>query len=94
LVNGVPVLHSIAAIISFFFGGIAAIASYRITKDPFRYFSVILGVAALLALVLFATTGPDYLGIGVGGMERMIVYPTLTWVIGMGANLLSALSKQ
>ncbi|MGD0451852.1 MAG: DUF998 domain-containing protein [Candidatus Bathyarchaeia archaeon] len=94
LVNGVPVLHSIAAVISFIFGGIAAIASYRITKGPFRYFSVILGIATLLALFLFATTGPDYLGIGVGGIERMIVYPNLIWAIGMGANLLSSFNKQ
>jgi hypothetical membrane protein len=94
LVNGVPVLHSIAAIISFIFGGIAAITSYKITRGPFRYFSVILGVATLLALFLFAATGPDYLGIGVGGMERMIVYPNLIWTIGMGANLLPSFNKQ
>ena len=94
LVNGVPVIHSVAAIISFIFGGIAAIACYRISGRPFRYFSVILGVATLLALVLFATTGPNYLGIGVGGMERMIVYPNLIWTIGLGANLLPSFNKQ
>jgi hypothetical membrane protein len=94
LVHGVPVIHSIAAIISFVFGGIAAIASYKITKGPFRYFSVILGVATLFALLLFATTRSDYLGIGVGGMERMIVYPTLVWTIGMGANLLPSPNKE
>ena len=93
LVNGVPLIHSIVALISFVFGGIAAITSYKITKGPFRYFSVILGVATLFALLLFATTRPDYLGIGVGGMERMIVYPTLVWTIGMGANLLPSPNK-
>jgi len=94
LANGVPVIHSVAAIISFVFGAIAAIACYRITKSPFRYFSVMLGVASLLALVLFASTGPSYLGIGVGGMERMIVYPNLIWTIGLGANLMPSLNKQ
>jgi len=94
LASGVPVIHSIAAIISFVFGGIAAIACYRITRRPFRYFSVILGVATLLALILFATTRPDYLGIGVGGMERMIVYPNLIWTIGLGANLMPSYIKQ
>lgn len=94
LVGGVPVLHSIAAIVSFISGGAAAIASYKITKSPFRYFSAILGVAALFALLLFATTSPNYLGIGVGGMERMIVYPTLVWTIGMGANLLPSSNKK
>ena len=94
LVHGVPVIHSVAAIISFVFGGIAAISSYKITMGPFRYFSVILGVATLFALLLFATTRPEYLGIGVGGMERMIVYPTLVWTISMGANLLPSSNKE
>ena len=94
LVNGVPVFHSIAAIVSFIFGGIAAITSYKITQRPFRYFSVILGIASLFALFLFGATGPGYLGIGVGGMERMIVYPNLIWTIGLGANLLPSINKQ
>ncbi len=94
LANGVPVIHSIMAIISFVFGGIAAIACYRITKSPFRNFSVMLGVASLLALILFASTGPSYLGIGVGGMERMIVYPNLIWTIGLGANLMPSFNNQ
>jgi hypothetical membrane protein len=94
LVHGVPVIHSVAAIISFVFSGIAAISSYKITRGPFRYFSVILGVATLFALLLFAITRPEYLGIGVGGMERMIVYPTLVWTISMGANLLPSSNKE
>jgi hypothetical membrane protein len=44
---------------------------------PFSVISVILGLITLGALVLFMV-GMD-LGLGVGGMERMIVYPILMW---------------
>ncbi len=94
MVNGVPVVHAIAALTSFLFGGITPIYSIRITSGIFRYFSAALGSAALLALALFFATAPGYLGIGVGGMERMIVYPTLIWTISMGANLLPKPNKK
>ncbi len=78
IIHGVPVPHTIAAITTFVAGGAAAIASYRITKSLFRYFSIVLGIATLVAFALFSgTASMDYLGLGVGGMERMIVYPTL-----------------
>lgn len=90
-VNGVPVPHTIAAMIAFVVGGIASIASYKITKSPFRYLGVILGGTSLLAFVLFLTTASsNYLGLGVGGMERMITYPTLIWTVGLGGNLMSS----
>jgi hypothetical membrane protein len=86
---GHAVIHDASAITAFFFGGVAAISAYRITKSPFKYFSVILGAVALLSMVLFAVTAQfDYLGIGIGGMERMIVYPTLVWTIGLGGYLM------
>jgi hypothetical protein len=34
-----------------------------------------------------------YVGLGVGGMERMIVYPILIWMIGFG-GFLSAFSEK
>jgi hypothetical membrane protein len=95
VVNGVPILHTLSAGVGFIFGGIAAITSYKITKAPFRYFSVILGAAALLALILFRTTESyDYLGLGVGGMERMIVYPTLLWTVCFGGYLMAFLERK
>jgi hypothetical membrane protein len=95
VVNGVPVIHAIGALISFISGGLAAIASYRVTNSPLRYFSAVLGAASLLALVLFASTGSSgYLGIGVGGMERMIVYPTLAWTICFGGYLMASQEKK
>ena len=89
LVNGTPVLHTLSAASAFLFGGITAISTFKITKPPFRYLSIALGVAALTALVLFGLTRySGGLGLGEGGMERMIVYPTVLWMISMGGYLL------
>jgi hypothetical membrane protein len=89
IVNGVAVIHYISALLAFIGGGVTAIATYKITKPPFRYLSVILGAATLTAAVLFATTRDiGFLGIGAGGMERMMAYPTLLWIISLGGYLL------
>ena len=95
VVNGVPLVHTLSAGVGFIFGALAAITSYKITKVPFRYFSVILGVAALLALILFRTTEAyDFLGLGVGGMERMVTYPTIVWTICFGGYLMASLDRK
>ena len=78
-------IHGIFSLITFLFGGLSAIVSYRLQKPPISYLSVILGTLSLLALVLF---GSDvYLGLGKGGMERMIAYPALLWAVGFGGYL-------
>jgi hypothetical membrane protein len=95
LVNGIPVIHSISALIAFVIGGVSAVAAYTYTKSPFKVISVILGAATLTAAVLFFTTRDyGYLGLGVGGMERMMAYPTLLWIIGLGGYLLGASSEK
>jgi len=42
------------------------------TTMPFSVINVVLGLVALAALVLLA--GKIHLGLGAGGMERMIAY--------------------
>jgi hypothetical membrane protein len=81
------VVHVVFSFITFLFAGLSAIMSYKLQKQPFSYFSVILGVVVLLALVLFASG--TFLGLGKGGMERMIAYPALLWAIGFGGHLIS-----
>src|SRR5947199_267685 len=51
-----------------------------------------LGVRSLAALGLFISN--NFLGLGNGGMERMIVYPVLTWGIGFGGYLLGMSHSQ
>jgi hypothetical protein len=54
---------------------------------PFSAISVVLGLMTLAALVLFGMG--EYLGLGVGGMERMIAYPAVMWGAGFGGYLIA-----
>jgi len=80
------VIHGIFSLTTFLFGGLSAILSYKLQKPPLSYLSVILGALSLLALVLFGSG--VYLGLGKGGMERMIAYPALLWAVGFGGYLI------
>jgi hypothetical membrane protein len=84
-------IHTVASLITFLFGGLSAIVSYEVGKPPFSCLSIVLGAAGLVALVLFGLG--VYLGIGHGGMERMIAYPILLWGVGFGSHLI-AYSKE
>jgi hypothetical membrane protein len=84
-------MHSIAALLVFLFGGLSTIYSYKLMKPPFYFINVILGLMTLSSLVLFAVH--QYLGLGIGGMERMIVYPILIWAIGFGGYLIALPEK-
>lgn len=76
------IIHDLVSLIAFLFGGLAAIASSKLVKAPFTYFSVLLGITSLAALVLFLSETD--MGLGHGGMERMIAYPVLLWATGFG----------
>ena len=92
IVGDTPVAHSISALLAFLFGNVAAIYSMRFTRSPFSYLSVLLGVIGLLALFLLLSGRVDHdllFGIGEGGMERMIFYPPMFWVLGMGAYFIA-----
>jgi hypothetical membrane protein len=84
--TGAP--HDVFAIATFVFGAVSAIISYRVLRPPLSYFSVGLGIIALVALVLLLTQHD--LGIGKGGMERMIAYPIFLWALGFGGSLIGA----
>jgi hypothetical protein len=84
-------IHSTASLLVFLFGSLSAIYSFRVMKLPFSLISLFLGVMSLFALVLFASQ--QYLGLGVGGMERMIVYPILMWTIGFSGYLFASPEK-
>jgi hypothetical membrane protein len=81
------VIHLIVSVITFLFGGLAAIAAYRFEQKPLNYLSVLLGALALVSLGLFMAQ--IYLGLGPGGMERMIAYPILLWLLGFGSQLMT-----
>ncbi|MEM2104748.1 MAG: DUF998 domain-containing protein [Candidatus Bathyarchaeia archaeon] len=79
-------VHFAVSLIAFLFGALSAIASFRFQKAPLSHFAAVLGLISLAALMLFGLK--MYLGLGKGGMERMIAYPMLLWAIGFGGHLL------
>ena len=83
-----PVAHEITSNVAFLFAGLSAIWGYRLTRSPISYFSVILGVVNLVAIILF--TANVLFGLGVGGMERMVVYPVIVWAVGIGGYLMNS----
>src|SRR6058998_1405712 len=84
------VVHEIVSLWTFIFIGLSAIFAARIVRPPFRYLSLVLGVLSLVALGLFIANAD--LGLGPGGMERMIVWPILVWGTAFGGYLFGSSS--
>jgi len=81
------IIHIAFAFATFIFMGLASIMSYRISQSPLNYVSIILGTLSLVDLILFVTG--NNLGLGVGGMERMIMYPVLVWGLAFAGFLIN-----
>ncbi len=79
-------IHSVVSLIAFVFSALSAILSIRIVHPPLGYLSILLGLVSFVSLGLFVSG--TYLGLGYGGMERMIVWPVLAWGIALGGYLL------
>jgi len=79
-------IHAVVSLITFVFGGLSAIASYKLQRSPLSYFAVLLGIMTLVALALFISG--IYLGLEKGGMERMVAYPVLLWTVGFSSHLI------
>ncbi|MBE3117000.1 DUF998 domain-containing protein [Candidatus Bathyarchaeota archaeon] len=88
----IPSVHSLFALIMFVSWAVVAILSYKFVKSPFSFVSVILGAMSLLVLVLSLlgehVSSSFVLGLGRGGVERLIVYPLWLWTLGLGAYLI------
>ena len=93
--------HGAVSSMAFFFAGLSAIASFKVLQKPLSLISIVLGAMTLTALALFSagiiTSGSltsniaydsiFFLGLGPGGMERMIVYPALMWLAAFSGHL-------
>lgn len=88
--GNVPVVHPIFAMVAFFSGGIAAILSYRVARPPFGYVSAALGAVSLVCVVLglFFLNWSFVAALGVGGIERWMVYPAVLWLVVFGGYLM------
>ena len=80
------IVHGIFSLIVFLFAGLSAIITFWLQKPPLSYISIVLGAITVGALFLYV--GSIYLGLGAGGMERMVMYPVLFWGVGFGGHLM------
>jgi hypothetical membrane protein len=89
--NTVPALHGLGATLAFLFGNISIIVLGCSLRLPWvlRTFSIFLGVVALVALAAYASS--HFIGLGHGGLERVVAFPQTVWLIVIGAYLLSSL---
>lgn len=86
-------IHIILALITFFFGSLAVIFSYRLGLNiPMVALSIIMGLMSLLILLSLlilgsGITNPLVVYLGIGGSERLILYPSLFYLIALGGYL-------
>ncbi|WP_048151227.1 DUF998 domain-containing protein [Methanolacinia paynteri] len=81
------VAHTLCAAFTFIFGILAAFFSGFWVKIPYNVISAIIAVFSFIAL-LFLVAEID-LGIGLGGIERMVAYPLILWEMGLGGYLMN-----
>ncbi len=75
--------------VTFVAGGVAAVSAARVTTTPFREISFVLGAISFLTLTSYIILGDSspMAALGIGGIERWIVYPVILWVIAFGGYL-------
>jgi hypothetical membrane protein len=84
-------LHGLSALLAFLFGNLAAVYSSKMALPPVSHLFVVLGVLGLAALALLG--GEIDAGLGLGGMERMVFYPAMFWLISFGMYLMAEEEK-
>ena len=80
-------LHGLSALLAFLFGNVAAIYSSKRVNPPCSYLFAVLGLIGLAALALLGAEAD--LGLGLGGIERMVFYPAMFWLLAYGAYMLA-----
>ncbi len=97
--GNMPPWHGLFALLTFFSGGLAAVFSTRVVTSPFSILCGLIGGTSLLVLVsVFAyelvLAGEHPLAVlGVGGIERWVVYPLILWTLAFGGYLLGAVPE-
>ncbi|MEM0155302.1 MAG: DUF998 domain-containing protein [Thermoplasmataceae archaeon] len=78
--------HLIASFIVFLMSSLAPFFLLTKVKSYYAIGWAVLGSIGLISLILYAFG--IYLGLGNGGMERMIAYPNLLWALTFGGWLM------
>jgi len=80
------IVHDALSGLVFFFGGLSAIESRKLVVKPLDRLFPVAGAVAIVAAVL-SGVGMD-LGLGPGGIERIVAYPILVWALAFGGYLM------
>jgi hypothetical membrane protein len=82
--NTISFLHYAGALLPFLLGNVAlVIFGFSLGfEGKFKIYTIASGVVALIALVLFSIH--IYLGLGIGGIERLVAHPQTVWLIAFG----------
>lgn len=83
-------IHTIFAMISFIFGSLALLTSFTILQDSMlKYILPVLGAIAFLdiLLVIILQEANPFMVFGIGGTERLIVYPVILGIIALGGYM-------
>jgi hypothetical membrane protein len=86
--NHIGILHGIGSILGILIGdlGILVLGISLNLPRPIRFYTILTGVIATSAFLMFASH--IYLGLGIGGMERVAGHFQTLWLIIFGAHLL------
>ena len=90
-------VHVIFAMASFIFGSLALLTSCTILKDSLlKYVMTVLGAIAFLdiLLVIILQDSSPFMAFGIGGTERLIVYPVILGVIALGGYLTGSIHQE
>jgi hypothetical membrane protein len=87
--NTISQLHTTGAELIFIIGNLGVVMFSLVLPLPkiLRVYTFLSGTVALLAAVLYTTN--HYLGLGIGGMERLVAYPQTMWLIVFGVYISS-----
>ncbi len=88
--TGTP--HLLFSLLVFLMGSIAPYIILNRVRNSLAVAWSVLGTIALFFLVFYMFD--VHLGLGAGGMERMIVYPDLIWALGFGGWLMGKFSDK
>ncbi len=82
--NSIAILHVVGAALSFFVGNVGLVVLSLSLPVPrtLKVYTSLSGALALIVLGLFLHQ--NYLGLGEGGMERIVAYPQTVWLIVFG----------
>ena len=88
-----PFAHTIFTFLTFFFGSLAVLFSYRLGLNiPLVIVSIIMGIVPFSIIIGTLIFGFDNVLIeylGLGGTERIVVYPLILYFTGLGGYLAS-----